>query len=286
MKTYKSLITLILISLFTSSCEDFFDMAIELDIEEHKPKIAITSFFSDQNINEVLVSYSIGGTEEATDNQLLTNANVILSQGNTNYVFNHTEKDGVYQFDEFIDFIPNEEYTLTVEAANYTTVTSKQIFPEETAIIEATIDSEKLSVRFKDTPNVRNYYILVMQAFHPDYEINSSISMQDESNFQDSSSQRGILISDETFDGNEISINAAYWMSIKHDYENEPEPTLIKVILYSISEDTYKYDISYRNNYADDPFTEPVILHRNIENGYGIFGMMNAAIFEIDLTKK
>lgn len=285
MKTYKSLIILVLVSLFTSSCEDFFDMAIDLDIEEHKSKIAITSFFSDQNINEVLVSYSIGGTEEAADNQLLTNANVILSQGNTSYELNHSENDGIYQLEGLIDFIPNKEYTLTVEAANYTTVSSKQIFPQEVAIIEATIDSEKLSVRFKDTPNVRNYYILVMQAFHPDYEINSHIYMEDESNFQNSSSQRGILISDETFEGNEIVINAGYWMNKVDDYENDPEPTLVKAILYNITEDIYKYDISYRNNYTDDPFTEPVILHRNIENGYGIFGMMNANIFEIDLTK-
>lgn len=286
MKTYKTLIILALFSFLTTSCEDFFDMAIELDIEEHEPKLAITSFVSNTNNPEVLVSYSIGGLKEATDDQLLNNANVVLSQGSISYELSLTENEGIYKFDTAIDFIPNQEYTLTVESAIYPSVSSTQIFPQEVPILEATMNTstERIQIRFKDNPNPENYYILSIEAFHPDYEIYSSIYMDEESSFSWSSSQNGILISDETFNGDEITINPKYSMRIKDDWENVPEPTQVNMILYSITEDVYRYDVSLRNNYVD-PFTEPVILHRNIENGYGIFGMMNAYVFEIDLSK-
>jgi hypothetical protein len=263
-------------------------MSISLDIEEHEPKLAVTSFISNYNKSKVLVSYSIGGLQQATDNQLVNNASVVLSQGDDNYELIHTDKDGIYQLEETIDFVSNKEYTLSVDAPSYTSISSKQLFPKDVAIIDATIDDERIKVKFKDTANQDNYYIIDMQAFHPEYNFNSYLYIDEESSFQESSFLNGILISDETFDGNEIELNINYNTYVT-DGESEDEtpskPTSVKIILYSITEDVYKFDISYRNNFTDDPFTEPVILHRNIENGYGIFGMMNASIFEIDLTE-
>ncbi|HBS11316.1 MAG TPA: hypothetical protein DEO36_02060, partial [Flavobacteriaceae bacterium] len=53
--------------------------------------------------------------------------------------------------------------------------------------------------------------------------------------------------------------------------------TTYKAILYHITEDFYRYDTTLRISFyaEDNPFVEPVILHRNFDNGYGVFALVN-----------
>jgi hypothetical protein len=64
-----------------------------------------------------------------------------------------------------------------------------------------------------------------------------------------------------------------YFYSIKADGF-----TAIKKMVYlkSLEEDYYQYEKSkhlyYENGDGDDPFTEPVLIYSNVENGLGVFG--------------
>jgi len=283
MKIYKLISILFTIGILTISCEDFFEMNVDLDIDEHESKLAVTSFISNEtNEKSVLVSYSIGGLEEATDNQLINDAIVTLSMGNTSYEMSNTEADGIYTFTNSIEFTPNAEYTLTVEASNYKTVTAKQIFPKSVEIINAFVINKKLKIRFQDDPNKRNYYSIELNYFDSDTDRWDYVWLDsDESTTFWSTTTNGVIFNDDTFNGNEHEITIPFDTYFDDVSQN---PVLFKAKLYNVTEDLYKYDrtLSMSYDFEDTPFVEPVILHRNIENGYGIFGMMNLTEFEFE----
>jgi len=51
--------------------------------------------------------------------------------------------------------------------------------------------------------------------------------------------------------------------------------------LLNFSEDAYKYFKSTKNNQASDPFSDPVNVHTNVENGLGIFGSVSSSVVEL-----
>lgn len=281
MKIYKTTILALIISLLTSSCYEFFETSIELDIEKHESKLAVTSFISNDDTKKtVLVSYSIGGLETATDNQLLNNAIVSLSVGSTTYTLSNAIDDGIYEIDNgIIDLTEDATYTLKVEAANYKTVTSKQILPKKVDIISASLNNKNLKVRFQDEPIKRNFYTLELEQYVGNKWEIAYIYSNESNIYWSSISNNGVLFNDDTFNGNEHEITVQF---DSYYNPNEEEPSLFKVKLYHVTEDYYKYDRTLSISYdsEDSPFVEPVILHRNIENGYGIFGMMNVSEFE------
>lgn len=279
MKTFKITSLLLIFSLITTSCYDFFETSIELDIEKHESKLAVTSLISnDEKDKKILVSYSIGGLEEATDTQLINNAFVSLFDGTTTYELSISEFEGIYEMDNsIIELTENTEYTLTVEAPNYKTVTSKQIFPKPVQIIHASLTNSNLKVRFQDNPEKRNYYILELERYRDNRWEQTYLYSENANTFW-SATSKGTIFNDDIFNGNEYELNIQY----ENYYGTNPDAILFRAKLYNITEDLYRYDrtlsISYDAEYS--PFVEPVILHRNIENGYGIFGMMNVSEFE------
>ena len=279
MKTFKITSLLLIFSLIATSCYDFFETSIELDIEKHESKLAVTSLISnDEKDKKILVSYSIGGLEEATDTQLINNAFVSLFDGTTTYELSISENQGVYKLENsIIELTENTEYTLTVEAPNYKTVTSKQIFPKPVEIIHASLTNNNLKVRFQDNPEKRNYYILELERYR-DNKWTQEYLYSENANTYWSATSIGVIFNDDIFNGNEYELNIQY----ENYYETSQDAILFRAKLYNITEDLYRYDrtlsISYDAEYS--PFVEPVILHRNIENGYGIFGMMNVSEFE------
>ncbi len=277
MKIYK-IIALLLIVLFTVSCEDFFEMSIELDVPEHVSKLAVTSLVKDgDETSSVLVSYSIGGLEEATDNQLITDATVTLSYDDIVINFSPSENEGIYTADYPVEFIANEDYSLYVSAPNYEVVSSVQTLPNTTEISSVTMNDNKLKVTFQDAPNTKNYYLLEL------FQLNVNNGNWEErwvepfgsSSYWSGTNYNAIIFNDDIFDGDEYEIVAGYW-------NDSNDTSHYKVKLHCVTEDYYRYDRSLDLAYdaEDNPFTEPVILHRNIENGYGIFAMGNTTEFE------
>jgi hypothetical protein len=78
----------------------------------------------------------------------------------------------------------------------------------------------------------------------------------------------GALISDQYFDGQEHTVKVAY-----HTYGIKRYMKVIHVELTSLTESAYLYKSSIEDyqGASGDPFSEPVLVYDNIENGLGIF---------------
>jgi hypothetical protein len=276
MKIHKAFLFLTFFTALFSSCQNFFEMSVELDVPEHKSKLAVSSFIQNENEEQlVLVSYSVGGLEEPGDNQLINNANVVLQYDDVSIHFSPTEDEGLYSADTEIDFSPDEKYTLQVSAPNYETIFSTQTLPKSTPILEASLDDNSLKIQFQDDPDKRNFYLLQLMYFQEGNWYDYYLEPFGSTAYWSITRQSGIIFNDDTFNGNLHEVIADY-------YGSASSGTLFKVKLYSITEDYYRFDrsLSLSQDADGNPFSEPVILHRNIENGYGIFAMLNKSEFE------
>lgn len=81
-------------------------------------------------------------------------------------------------------------------------------------------------------------------------------------------------LDDATFDGSEKSLTLQFYRPPSFDIDQ------FEYYLVSCSEETYRYLISTEKNLnsGGDPFTEPVKVNTNIENGLGIFGALDKSV--------
>jgi len=166
-----------------------------------------------------------------------------------------------------------------------------------------------LRIRFKDTPNVKNYYRLVLKgkSYYTNGKVveNTINSSTDDLVF--GGSQTDILgemssyylfneFNDQLFDGKTYELKTrVYFQKTKLIKKpNTSKPTDIEtvtvsrqeliVVLQSISESYYQYlKTIAANQSGEDFFSEPVQIYTNIQNGLGIFGSYtnSSKVFEL-----
>lgn len=274
----KIIVFLVIVLLLNSCNSDFFEKPINFDLDNHESKMAATAFLgADADTDQVLVSYSLGPFEE-NDNQLLNTATITLSDANTDIDFSLTGQDGFYKANSIINFVPNKAYTLTIEDPSYTTIISQQVYPERVPILEASLNTNRLEIKINDNPNQKNYYVLKLQKKYDDTYFDEYLdsfgSFSDYSGFCNTC----IIFNDDTFNGTQN------FEIVATNYNGYDENATYKVTLYNVTEDYFRYDQSLlqSSDAENNPFVEPVILHRNFKNGYGIFALVNKAEFIIN----
>ena len=270
-------ITLVSITslLFISCSEDFFNKPIDLDIDDHTSKLAGTAFLGgDEDTDRVLVSYSIGPFDSnVTGNQVIENATVTLSGNNEVVTFAPMAQYDFFLANNPLNFVPNKEYTLTVEVPNYETISAKQVYPETVEILEASINENTFKIKFNDNANTQDFYLLRLYKKDlngGDFFYNKWIEPFGTQTKYSGFCNECVIFNDDTFNG-----DTNVEIVVSHGYYN-PDTTY-KAVLFHVTEDFYKYDVTLdnSNNAEDNPFVEPVILHRNFENGYGVFTLIN-----------
>jgi len=77
-----------------------------------------------------------------------------------------------------------------------------------------------------------------------------------------------LLLSDQSFDGQRYQVRL--WID---NYRDDP----ITLEVLHLTEDAYRYSISYAAylEAGDNPFSEPVQVHGNVDGGYGVFSVAN-----------
>lgn len=283
----KKIILIYFFLLFTS-CTDFFEMSVEVDIPEHKSKLAVTAFIvQNSEYQDILVSYSVSGLENTdSEVQLINDATIFLKDDSSSYTYHKTDQDGIYTPTEELVLIPGKTYILEVDAPNHEGVTSTQILPAATEIIEASYTNKKLKVKFQDTPAMEQYYLVECYYKEVDGQGNEEWRQVWLDSFGTisfwSSVSNGLIFNDQTFDGDEFTFTS----DLDSYYFDESNELQLKVILYNTTKDFFKYDRSYALSWDTEgnPFAEPVIIHRNIENGYGIFALLNGTEYEFTAT--
>lgn len=283
----KKIIPIYFILLF-SSCTDFFEMSVDVDIPEHKSKLAVTAFIGQNSeYQDILVSYSVSGLENTdSEEQLINDATIVLKDDSSSYTYQISDQNGIYTPAEELNLIAGKTYTLEVDAPNYESITSTQILPTATEIIEASYANKKLKVKFQDAPGVEQYYLIECYYKEIDEQGNEEWRQVWLDSFGTisfwSSVSNGLIFNDQTFDGDEFTFTS----DLDSYYFDESNEIQLKVILYNTTKDFFKYDHSLALSWDTEgnPFAEPVIIHQNIDKGYGIFALLNGTAYEFTAT--
>lgn len=275
------------------SCEDAFTTIKEIELPEHKSKLAVFVNLS-ENIGDFSVSYS----------KIITNSNdytpvnaeiTILENGNPFYKTSFIGSDNKSYFEKNLgkSISEGKEYTLIVENSTYGKSTATQIVPrkpdfsnlkykKDGYIVSGGYKTDLLSFDINDNASDENYYLI--ESYGTISQGNETMEQNLYLNSEDPSvkqfwfrSKNGLIIADKNFNG-EVT-------KILTNFESYDEFKKIKLKIYSITKDYYHFLLSY-NQYQDsngNPFAEPVNVHNNIENGYGLFEVNSSKEIVLDI---
>ncbi|MGE5356644.1 MAG: DUF4249 domain-containing protein [Deltaproteobacteria bacterium] len=272
--------TLIILSfILFSSCEDVFTSIKEIEIPDHENKLAVFAELSDDK-GVFSVSYS----KIITDNQsyIPQDAEItVLENGSPFFKFSFKgyDKKSFDSINLSKKIKEGNEYELIVENDKYGKATAKQIVPlkpdfynlkykKDGYLNNDGYKSDLFSFDLNDDPNNENYYLIELSGIYDNniFENRLYADSEDPSlkNFY-FYNRSGLIVSDKNFDGSQIKI-LTYFIG----YESLSK---IKLRLYSITKDYYHFLLSYDqySDSKDNPFAEPVNIHSNIQNGYGMF---------------
>ncbi|NOQ73289.1 MAG: DUF4249 family protein [Crocinitomix sp.] len=266
-------------------------MACEKEIpikqEEKEPRIVVNSIFSAGdtiwiNLSEsrdVLYNDILPNIENATAKLLDASDNEIAS-------FTHVTDGNYYCADPTP--VASTTYGLRVEAAGFKSITASAETPSIISLssIDTTfvgIDQLEFNLSFTDDASQDNYYgiSIVFNTAWEDEEGNLDIAqspyfstkevyvINGDPDIDGTRYAMEFFFSDNGFNGQTINFTGRQYMW------GDPEALKFFVVgLKSLSEDLYKYKLSY-SKYLDaqgDFFAEPVQVYSNITDGFGIFG--------------
>lgn len=278
------------------SCKDFSQI-VEIDIPEHEPKlVTLLTATSLDSAFQVLVSNSLG-ILESRDTQAIEDARVsLLRDGHP--IAEGIYREGTYYYELLTDApLGTDEatYRLEISAPNFPPIYAEQKMPAAVPILSAeieldgTIDGEgrradEVIIEFQDPPGSNDYYALAMQGLRRLSEEEDSLytagtiflNSNDPSFGYVYNLPYNIIFSDAAFNGQKVRIS-----TYSYDYLGEFSGQLR---LYHLSRDIYLYHRSFElyEEAINNPFAEPVTVHRNIEQGYGLFGVSSVNVVNLE----
>lgn len=272
---YFKIVTLLSIVLFFASCEDFFDQTTTIDIPPHTPKLGVTALWIGDG-DEILVTVfsSVGALDDETSSAV-SEAVIILSENGTQLATfeENSSRMGHYQPVSLVNLVAGRTYELSVSATNFETVTATQVMPEEPTIKSAKYvkANNKLHLTISDMEREDFYLLGIVPSgsTHSNGYIYSEGGIAEESGLDSSR----LILRDETFSGNDIS--QVYDAHLNSGSGGQTDSVIVN--LYGVTSDYYRLDRTLwaANKAVGNPFAEPVIMHRNFENGYGVFALGN-----------
>lgn len=274
-----------------SSCEK----TIPFEGENATPKLVLNSFFSADSTLKIHMSNSLGVVDDG-DLADVTNANVILYNKN-NQIVTTLNYQGAGNYESPFQPSIGELYTIRASADGFDEVSSSDQLLSKPSNL--TIDSDInnagdifLTVVLEDNTLESNYYILDINTptdsmqFFPD-EIGFTVNGLILDNDPDETDDAGVSFYQELLFTDELNVGATRSFTIKIGADNNFGFNFSKlnVSLTSCTSNFYKYYRTLKLYQESDvgPFTEPVRVFSNIENGFGIFGGYNKVITEVDL---
>ncbi len=269
------------------SCEEAFTTTREIDIPDHEEKLSVF-VIAEKNEASIFISHSKRSDDDMPYKDFI--ANVTLWEDNTEIL--NWDYDTKLGFDLFIDIDFNgyvkaeKTYELVVDSEEFGTAKSIQKSVAAVEISDIKFikngsehkDKDLLEFKLKDDKNEENYYLLkVLGNKKPPHQgvyqgLFLSPQKGTESQKINFSGLFGQIFSDYGFNGTDKRLFFAFNKAgIKEEFQK------LKIEISSITKDNYNFFIS-RKQFGDsskNPFSEPVIVTNNIENGYGQFFVFN-----------
>ena len=296
-------------------CENFFDQEIELPNADHEPILAINSFINSTTERQVQarISRTYGLFEDQPDDDRIFGATVELyEEGNLLYQLSP------FEFDEF-NYVQNlnntafggigKTYELRVSHPDYPSVTATQTMPTPVPLEEIVYrplqvndfsnSNGEIQMTFTDPAGEENYYefLIAKQCVFVNDQPISGVTRDTFLNFiffnnedlgSDPNLTQGfpydaLLISDQNFDGQRITISPQFWSSDCFGSINVEVDNFV-VYWRTVTKDYFNYSKSVNDNYfsADNPFAEPVSVFSNVEGGVGAFCLRAELVYEVE----
>ena len=286
----KNILFFLLTLILFTSCEDFFSTTIKVDPPTHEDQIVTSAFFSNTDTTlKVLVNRSTAILENNDFNtRNLENSTVqLFSEGqllttipyvnNVNDI-NHIEEGTTVVFEA------GQEYTIKVNHPDFEEATATVVVPNEVIPFRLEIEEDggvdgsgdridRVTIEFNDPPEEENFYelsLISVQDFGGAIIFDNHYINTLDLNLRESFFGAKTL-SDESFNGQtyklELDINR---------YENEEENLQTFFIWRSITKDYFQFSRSIiLQDESEDfgPFSEPVTINSNFENGLGLFSI-------------
>jgi hypothetical protein len=284
-----------LLLFFITSCDkNSFNTDTEILLPSVPPKLVIWSVLTstDAAIN-VKVSTSASANNANIALSVIANATVLLwKDGEIYRKLTYQPKTGIYT----APLVPIGEsksiFKLTVAAEGYQSVSATQKMPASVILDvhsasflgftprnEAQYD---FTANFADAENEKNYYRIHFTEVIKRKNATKNTEIDCKMIDNDVVSAKSIyanFLQDELFNGRSCDLQ----YSIASNLGAGDNLQTLKIHFAAINKDTYLYGKS-RHNYdlaVGNPFAEPVLIHTNIQNGYGIFALENKQVTEV-----
>lgn len=279
---------------------------VELDLDLPDPRLVIVSNFTLGEKVKVRVSKSQNILDESPS-EYLANASVGLYQGDKlieelMLIIEPAERIPPYYVTPTFEPEPAITYTIKVAAAGFEPVIAHSFIPAPVDIGDFSVSevvegpghtnfsksySYEVFLSFEDPGDEVNYYHLNFYQEVINYENTEAgdtviISKRLEpvtfeningSDFVESVFGGGILFEDNPFSEG-LSFSFSIMISPEFQYLGK-----VFAELRTVSEEYYLFhrSISQSQNQTDGPFTSPVVIFNNIENGHGVFAGYNTS---------
>lgn len=301
MKNLKySLFAFLLLGLM--SCDgDRFSQVKNIEFPEHESRLAVTANLSipktDYNgeleTPRLFVGHSLGIIDQR-DYDIIDGATVeLFKDGNLFHTFEYDAGNNLYIGpDPNTQPIGDGTYTLEVSAPNYDKVSATQTLPSKAEVISSSYEFEKvpfdfdddlydlLKLKIQDKEGEENYYAfdVYFELKDPNGEtFRDHVYFDSDDPLMEYGAELDQILPDISFDGNTYDVRLLMNSSWILDPNSGIELIAVEVDVITMTKDLYFYETT-RSKYwdaEDNPFAEPVLIHSNMKDGYGVFTLQN-----------
>jgi hypothetical protein len=297
-----------------AACEDPVDLGIELET----PKLVVISNFSDLDTLEVVVSKSQSVLEESHQ-EYIPNAKVDIFLEDdfletlTFVSIDNGDFPSFYR-SNFIVPAEGQVYTIEVSAPGFEDVRAVNAIPQAVDLDSSSLNLDVsilqqdqtfnqfnfiVDLTINDPPGQENYYHVNFYQEGFNYKIDTMgdtllqsffslpLLVEDEGGsipLVPYIDKRGVLLDDTQVQGGTIplSLNGSFLYR-----RNDQLLGDFIIELRSVSREYYLYHTSLARQYQSnlDPFSDPIILYNNIENGFGIFAGFVSRFYLLDAVQ-
>ncbi|MCI5081535.1 MAG: DUF4249 domain-containing protein [Saprospiraceae bacterium] len=263
---------LVLLMLGSTACET----TLEIELPEYSPQLVVHHYWNNNSDKVIVtVTQSVG---------LLENNNFENVEGATINLFENNELLYSFESGNFpnstVPPIPGNQYRLTVSHPNFEDVEAVQTMPEPVDVLSQRLKIVEqpgdfgeniMEIRLEMEPTDERKYFEIGLFVSPKGSNNSWSLYPTEEQINGSINYNDLLLV------TNASITESNRTLLARFYENNfnEEEYDYYLIFRTVSEERYLYQraVTAQNNAEDNPFSEPVSIFSNINNGLGIFGL-------------
>jgi hypothetical protein len=271
-------------------------LIVDVDVPFEGKQVTANSLFNPDSLWSVQLNLNrsvldTDGFEEVNDAQVIIYEGDDVIDTLTNVGHGHFRSDNEKP-------VPGKTYMLSVNAPGYGELRATSAIPFACPVTRAeayepgTNGNTMIKVTLRDDDNATNYYELYAGLENEYYNYNNGqmeyrrgripLSAKDPSiPSEDDRPSNSILFNDVRFNGRETEL------TFETSGSNLSYHGTITVTLITLSEDGYNYLRTGRlqNETSGDPFAQPVNVHNNIKNGFGIFAGYSVSVYAISQPK-